>query len=289
MEEPCSAPCSLNNGDKMKRKVQKNQLIASDMKKGKTKKQKKAKIVKDKNGQEALKIDSEIDLKEIVKGLELVKLKSDVLACKYLSTKEEDVSNAILELSEKLIKVQSSEIKFNNCNEALESLVREGLKDNFYNGEILESIVFLFESCICLAMCDSLMIEQLRLVYDDDQPYVIALGISVVAEGIYNGAKRALTGEDPECDCDDCRKERENNKDKNEEIDIKTKKVALSLEERRLKTYATWEEMLARCYDVDHPEYKNEGAKGITVCDRWNPKNGGSFENFVEDMGLCPN
>jgi hypothetical protein len=275
----------------MKRKTQKNQMIASNRKSGKSKKNKKAKIIKNENGGEALSIDNEIDLKEIVKGLELVKLKSDVLTCKYLSSKEENISNAVLELSEKLIDIQSNEIKFNNCNEALESLVKENIKDNFYSAEILESIMFLFESCICLAMADSLMIESLRLVYDDEESYTIAMGISVVAEGIYNGAKRALTGEDSECDCDDCREKKENDENyegDDLEIDMKKTKKVYSLEEKRLATYETWEEMLARCEDPEHPEYKNEGAKGITVCDRWNPKKGGSFNNFVEDMGLCP-
>lgn len=62
-----------------------------------------------------------------------------------------------------------------------------------------------------------------------------------------------------------------------------------SEEEKRVKTYAVWEDMIARCNDPEHPEYKNEGAKGITVCDRWVEPNGKGFKNFVEDMGLCPN
>lgn len=259
----------------MKRKQQKNQMITSK------RKSKGAKIVKNKDGQEALKIDNEIDLKEIVKSLELVKFKSDVLTCKYLSMKEEDMISAVIELAKKLQYTESKEIKFDNINESLESLVRYHIKDNFYSGEILESIMFIFESCVCLAIVDSFMNNSLKLVFDDEQPYVIAMGIGVLADGIYNGARRALTGEEPEeeeCDCELCNKKRN-----------KTTKVEIpkSLEEKRLETYKIWEDMLAKCYDPEHPEYKNEGAKGITVCDRWNPKAGGSFENFVEDMGLC--
>jgi hypothetical protein len=42
--------------------------------------------------------------------------------------------------------------------------------------------------------------------------------------------------------------------------------------------------MLARCYSTKSAQYKNYGARGISVCDRWRE----SFENFVEDMGMAP-
>lgn len=50
------------------------------------------------------------------------------------------------------------------------------------------------------------------------------------------------------------------------------------------KEYRIWKAMLQRCYDITAISYKNYGAKGIIVCDKW--KN--SFEAFVEDMGLIP-
>lgn len=30
-----------------------------------------------------------------------------------------------------------------------------------------------------------------------------------------------------------------------------------------------WVDMIRKCYDPTHPEYKNFGAKGITVCPEW--------------------
>ena len=264
-----------------KRKEQKNQMIALDNKKSKTVKTKKTVIVKDKDGGEALKIDNEIDLKEIVKSLELVKLKSDILTHKFLAHKEQETIEAVMEMSRQFMEVESENIKSNNCFEEMGNLFEEYVNDKFLNSNILEDMVFVFQTCIALAIADSFNNNSLKLVYDDDQPYVVAMGISVVAEGIYGGAKRALTGEDTE----------EYNEEDDEEgngIDIKKTKIVRSLKERRLATYQTWEEMLSRCEDPDNPEYKNEGAKGITVCDRWNPKKGGSFENFVEDMGLIP-
>lgn len=44
--------------------------------------------------------------------------------------------------------------------------------------------------------------------------------------------------------------------------------------------------MRARCYNPKSPSYKNYGARGITICDRWLGKNG--LENFINDMGRRP-
>lgn len=54
---------------------------------------------------------------------------------------------------------------------------------------------------------------------------------------------------------------------------------------RNTLAYKTWCSMRERCYNPKHKAWKTHGAKGITVCDSWNPKAGGSFENFYEDMG----
>lgn len=48
--------------------------------------------------------------------------------------------------------------------------------------------------------------------------------------------------------------------------------------------WQSWRTMRSRCYRTKDCSYKNYGGRGITVCDRW--KN--SFENFLEDMGKCP-
>lgn len=54
---------------------------------------------------------------------------------------------------------------------------------------------------------------------------------------------------------------------------------------RKTRTYRIWKGMKARCYA---PSFNNDQNKyqsrGIIVCDRW--KN--SYENFLDDMGLCP-
>lgn len=45
----------------------------------------------------------------------------------------------------------------------------------------------------------------------------------------------------------------------------------------------TWQEMLRRCRDPKNPAYKNYGARGILVCERWD-----SFDAFFADMGHPP-
>lgn len=50
--------------------------------------------------------------------------------------------------------------------------------------------------------------------------------------------------------------------------------------------YASWQSMLARCYNPNSNRYYCYGERGITVCDRWRGDNG--FENFLSDMGERP-
>lgn len=50
------------------------------------------------------------------------------------------------------------------------------------------------------------------------------------------------------------------------------------------KEYRAWQGMKNRCYNELSQDYKDYGAKGIIVCDRWRY----SFENFFEDMGIAP-
>lgn len=48
--------------------------------------------------------------------------------------------------------------------------------------------------------------------------------------------------------------------------------------------YKSWNAMKGRCYDSNHPKYKNYGGRGIIICERWL----NSFENFYLDMGKRP-
>lgn len=52
----------------------------------------------------------------------------------------------------------------------------------------------------------------------------------------------------------------------------------------RTRTYKTWAEMKRRCYCEKDRQFKDWGGRGITVCDRWL----NNFENFLADMGECP-
>ena len=48
-------------------------------------------------------------------------------------------------------------------------------------------------------------------------------------------------------------------------------------------TYISWQCMKRRCKEKSDDSYKNYGAKGVRVCERWD-----KFENFLEDMGERP-
>ena len=50
-------------------------------------------------------------------------------------------------------------------------------------------------------------------------------------------------------------------------------------------SYGSWASMLSRCRRVHAPENRRHGGAGVTVCARWDPRAGGSFENFYADMG----
>ena len=50
-------------------------------------------------------------------------------------------------------------------------------------------------------------------------------------------------------------------------------------------TYVSWEKMLCRVRYEEYSYWYGE----VEVCDRWDTRKGGSFENFLEDMGERPN
>jgi hypothetical protein len=54
-------------------------------------------------------------------------------------------------------------------------------------------------------------------------------------------------------------------------------------EARKTKEYQTWAAMRARCYNKNVRSYKDYGARGIKICERWQ-----EYKNFLDDMGRCP-
>ena len=61
------------------------------------------------------------------------------------------------------------------------------------------------------------------------------------------------------------------------------KSVGYTPEGKQTKMYMVWNNMKRRCHTPTNKDYKHYGAKGIIVCERWH-----KFENFLEDMGDCP-
>jgi len=50
------------------------------------------------------------------------------------------------------------------------------------------------------------------------------------------------------------------------------------------KTYRAWAGAKSRCFSPSNPAHRHYGARGITMCTRWQE----SFDAFLEDMGECP-
>ena len=48
--------------------------------------------------------------------------------------------------------------------------------------------------------------------------------------------------------------------------------------------WAAWKNARQRCVNPKHPQFRDYGGRGITMCDRWL----NSFVNFLEDMGDKP-
>ncbi|VVB51663.1 GTP cyclohydrolase 1 [uncultured archaeon] len=57
---------------------------------------------------------------------------------------------------------------------------------------------------------------------------------------------------------------------------------------KKAPEYSAWESMIARCTRENHPSYQDYGGRGIKVCDRWVVAAGGSYENFLADIGRRP-
>lgn len=49
------------------------------------------------------------------------------------------------------------------------------------------------------------------------------------------------------------------------------------------REFTSWQDMKQRCFNPRCRNYRNYGARGITVCERWIH----SFEDFISDMGPC--
>jgi hypothetical protein len=56
---------------------------------------------------------------------------------------------------------------------------------------------------------------------------------------------------------------------------------------KRSSEYTAWANMLARCRPGRH-DADRYWDRGVEVCERWDPRKGGSFSNFLLDMGQKP-
>lgn len=54
-----------------------------------------------------------------------------------------------------------------------------------------------------------------------------------------------------------------------------SEKLSTRKGESKSRIYQCWIDMMKRCYDLEHPQYKDYGGRGITVCEDWHV-----YENF---------
>lgn len=54
-------------------------------------------------------------------------------------------------------------------------------------------------------------------------------------------------------------------------------------EANKTREYDAWTEMRSRCKNSRREKWKHYGGRGITFAKRWN-----KYENFLSDMGRCP-
>lgn len=101
-------------------------------------------------------------------------------------------------------------------------------------------------------------------------------------EGYYLG-RRLRNGRVVSCGCymRDLAKERAS---KQEGIFKRKYKIPIESSHEMERTYRSWNHLMDRCYNPNSVRYKDYGARGIVVCDRWKE----SFENFLDDMGIRP-
>jgi hypothetical protein len=52
--------------------------------------------------------------------------------------------------------------------------------------------------------------------------------------------------------------------------------------------YQAWNDMIARCSKPNLRNWKYYGGRGVRVCAAWDPAQGGSYQQFLADMGRRP-
>ena len=75
-----------------------------------------------------------------------------------------------------------------------------------------------------------------------------------------------------------------------------TKKTTLACDEcknvdknkSKVDGYRSWHSAFSRTTKPNHKDFPSYGGRGLLFCERWNPEKGGSFSNFILDMGRRP-
>ena len=136
--------------------------------------------------------DHERELIDTVKSLSMTIEKCAIIAMKVLQHEDEEVINLIGEIADRLESVDKHDVEHKDCYASMIYVVEDFIKDKFLNADILKTVHIVFDLSICMAIADASDNQSLGQVYNDDQLFVIALGLNIIGEGVNKGIKIIL-------------------------------------------------------------------------------------------------
>ena len=92
-----------------------------------------------------------------------------------------------------------------------------------------------------------------------------------------------VSGKSRSCGCLRIDTSRERGLARSEEVRQRFAKANIRHGMAGTPTYSRFKSMWARCTDPTHKQFPGYGGRGIHVCHRWL-----EFQNFYDDMGVCP-
>lgn len=165
------------------------------------------KIVKE-DGVNIMAPENEDELREVVGGLEKIKMKSAMTTVYNLRWESREIAKIVEEIGEELANIDQHDIEYKDCQKSLRYLLDRAVNEKFLSPEILKIIYFVFEFSLTSIIIDNEPV--LEKIYDDGQLFTQALGLAIIGEGVLEGVQMVLDKYD----------ENENDSDSEQEEDL---------------------------------------------------------------------
>lgn len=161
--------------------------------------------VVEENNVKILAPENDQEHRDIIEGFEKIKMKSAMATVYVLRWESRKVVKVIEAVAEEFLEIDQQDIEFkDNCQKSLRHLLDEMVARQSLSSEVLKIIYFIFEFSLTSIVIDDEPI--LKLIYDSENLFMQAMGISIIGEGVLEGVGMWLDkyGEDEdENDCDD--------------------------------------------------------------------------------------